>query len=226
SATDVAGVYHASRRAESSLVRLNEFASQIVVKITGAGDLRLFPAIWPFGDGRLFKHVDGNLYEGPASSRIAFIKGDGAESYIAQPGIRLQRVPWWLDVRWMAPALALTAAVVLLTLLLWPVGALWRRWRKRRWGEGRSDRRKYLVVRLVLLVDAAVILMTAALFMASADLSIFNSALDPLLLALYALAWLGLFGAIPTSWAAIAFWRNGIGGRWSRIHHSLIAASS
>ena len=27
--------------------------------------------IRPFGDGRLFKHIEGNLYEGPASSRIA-----------------------------------------------------------------------------------------------------------------------------------------------------------
>ena len=47
-----------------------------------------------------------------------------------------------------------------------------------------------------------------------------------MLRALYALAWLGVFGAIPSLWAATMFWRNGIGSRWSRIHHSLIAASS
>jgi hypothetical protein len=45
-------------------------------------------------------------------------------------------------------------------------------------------------------------------------------------MAVYALAWLGVFGAIPALWAAIQFWRNGVGSRWSRIHHALLAASS
>jgi hypothetical protein len=58
------------------------------------------------------------------------------------------------------------------------------------------------------------------------DLTLLNDALDPLLLALYALAWLGAFGAVPAVWAAAAFWRNGAGSRWSRIHHTLFAASS
>jgi hypothetical protein len=58
------------------------------------------------------------------------------------------------------------------------------------------------------------------------DLSIFNDALDPLLLVLYALAWIGVFGTILTLWVAISFWRNGVGSRWSRIHHSLMAVSS
>ena len=33
-------------------------------------------------------------------------------------------------------------------------------------------------------------------------------------------------GAILTLWAATLFWRHGVGSRWSRIHHTLIAASS
>jgi CubicO group peptidase (beta-lactamase class C family) len=157
SATEAAGAYHSSRRAESSVVRLNELTSQVVVKASGSGDLRVFAAIWPFGKGMTFKRVGENLYRGPASSRMAFIKGDGSESYFAQPGIRLQRVPWWLDMRWIAPAFALSVTVILVTLLFWPVAALWRRWRKRRWSENRGDRRKYLAVRVVLLVDAVVV---------------------------------------------------------------------
>ncbi len=124
----------------------------------------------------------------------------------------------------IAPAFVVSAAVVLLTLLAWPVAALWRRWRKRRWSQDRGDRRKYLAVRLVLLVDAAVIVATAVLFII--DPTVLNDALDPLLLVFYALAWLGVFGAILTLWVAALFWRNGAGSRWSRIHHSLIAASN
>src|SRR5215831_7641006 len=42
----------------------------------------------------------------------------------------------------------------------------------------------------------------------------------------YALTWLGVFGAILTLWTTTLFWRNGVRSRWSRVHHSLIAASS
>src|SRR5262249_18821838 len=102
----VAGIYHSSRRAVSSCIRLSELVSQRLVKIDRAGNARLLSAIWPFGDGETFRHVERNVYEGPASVRIAFMDEAGSESYIAYPAIRLQRVPWSLDVRWIAPAFA------------------------------------------------------------------------------------------------------------------------
>jgi CubicO group peptidase (beta-lactamase class C family) len=223
----VAGIYHWSRRAESSFTRFGDLMSERVVKIDGAGNVRSFPAIWPFGGGRMLKRIERNLYELPEGTRIAFIDDVGSESYWAAPAGRLQHVPWFLDVRWIGPAFVVSTAVVLLTLLAWPVAALWHLWRKKRWSQNGSDRRKYLTVRLVLLVDALVIVATAVLFiMPGIDPRILNDALDPLLLVLYALAWLGVLGAIPTVWATALFWRDGVGSRWSRIHHSLIAASS
>lgn len=223
---DLAGIYQTSRRAESIFVRLAALLSELVVKVDSAGNARLFAATWPFGAGGALKRVEPNLYLTPANAHIAFVN-DGRESYLAQPAIFQQRVPWSADARWIAPALVFSAAVATLTLLAWPIAALWRRWRERRWSEDRGNRRKYLAVRLVLLVDVLVIAAAAVLFaMRFADLTIFNDALDPLLIALYALAWLGVFGAIPALWAAIQFWRNGVGSRWSRVHHSLLAASS
>src|SRR5262249_18490373 len=159
--------YHSSRRAVSSCIRLSELVSQRLVKIDRAGNARLLSAIWPYGDGETFRHVERNVYEGPASVRIAFMDEAGSESYIAYPAIRLQRVPWSVDVRWIAPAFAVSAVVVLLTLLAWPAAALWRRRRKRRWSQDSGDRRKYLAIRAVLLVDAVVILTTVVLFIMS-----------------------------------------------------------
>lgn len=223
---ELAGIYQSSRRAESTFMRLTALLSQLVIKIDSAGEARLFPAPWPFGKGEALKRVERNLYRMPANVHIAFVD-DGSESYLAQPAGRLQRVPRAVDARWIVPVLVASTAVVVLTLQAWPVAALWRRWRKRRWSEDRGDRRIYRAVRLMLLVDAAVIFAAGALFvMRFVDLAIFSDALDPLLLVFYALAWLGVFGAIPTLWAAILFWRKGAGSRWSRVHHSLIAASS
>ena len=175
----------------------------------------------------MLRRVERNLYEGPTFGRMAFIDGVGSESYFASPAARLQRVPWSLDVRWIGPAFAASAAVALMTLLAWPVGALWRRWRKRRWSHDSGDRRKFIAVRLVLFIDVIVIAATGILLsMRFFDPRILDDALDPLLLAHYALAWLGVFGALPIVWTAALFLRNGVGSRWSRIHHTLIAASS
>jgi len=223
----VAGIYHSSRRAESSFVRFNDLVAERVVKIDGAGNVRSYSAIWPFGDGRMLKRVERNLYEAPEGGRNAFVDDSGSGSYWAVPALRLQHVPWSFDARWIVPAFLVSVVVILLTLLAWPVAALWRYWRKNRWSQDSGDLRRHLAVRLVLLVDAAAIVASAVLFiMGSMDLTRLNDALDPLLMALYALAWTGVFGAILALWAALRFWRNVVGSRWSRIHHALIAASS
>jgi CubicO group peptidase (beta-lactamase class C family) len=221
--TRVAGIYQPSRRSESTLVRLSALLSESVVKVDDAGQIP--SAQWPFGRIATWKRVQRDLYQAPSGGRFAFVDNGGPESYLAAPALFLQRAPWSVDLRWIAPALVASMAVVLLTLLAWPVAALWRYWRKRRWSEDSAERRNFLAVRLVLLVDAAVIVAAVVLFVMSSDLTIFNDALDPLLLAIYAFAWLGVFGAMLALVAAIQFWRKGVGSRWSRVHHSLIAAS-
>jgi CubicO group peptidase (beta-lactamase class C family) len=221
----IAGAYHPSRRTESAWTRLNEFGSQRVVRVDGEGNMRSFFAVWPFGDGRTFRRAGGNLYEGPEGASVAFVDDGASGSYFVQPAVRAQRVPWWLDLRWIAPALAASTGIALLSLIAWPVAALWRRIRKRRWSDERRDRRRHLAVRLVLLVDAAVVAGTIALLIFSGLDPALNDALDPWLLLLYAFAWLGVLGAIVPVRAAVLFWRNGVGSRWSRVHHTLIAAS-
>src|SRR5262249_11907273 len=91
----IARTHPSARRAESSWLRLIDLLSQLVVKIDGARHIRVLSALWPFGDGEAFKRVESNLYEGPASVRIAFIDDIGSEPYITHPTIRLQRVPWF-----------------------------------------------------------------------------------------------------------------------------------
>jgi CubicO group peptidase (beta-lactamase class C family) len=222
----VAGIYQISRRADSSVARLDALAQQFVIKIGNDGNPRILSAILPFGDGAPFRRLGSNLYL-LSGNHIAFVDDPGAESYLAQPALRMQRVPWFLDARWIAPAFLASTLVILQTLTAWPLAALWRRWRKRRWSEDGADRRRYLAVRLVLLIDIAVIAVVAVVFTkAKLDPTMLNDALDPLLLAIYALAWLGVFGAILTLWVAVRFWRSSAGSRWSRVHHSLIAASS
>jgi CubicO group peptidase (beta-lactamase class C family) len=221
----VAGVYQISRRADSAVTRLGALTKQFVIKIGSDGNPRILAAVLPVGDGAPLLRLGRNLYV-LSGNRIAFVEGAGAESYLAQPALRMQRVPWLLDARWIAPAFVASTAVILLTLTAWPLAALWRRWRKKRRSEDGADRRGYLAIRLVLLIDLAVIVAVAVLFTeATLDPTILNDTLDPALLAIYALAWLGVFGAILTLWVAARLWRSGAGSRWSRVHHTLIAGS-
>ena len=122
---EIAGVYQSSRREQSSFLRLADLILfQRVIKVDSDGNTRSFSTLWPFGAGRTGKRIGPNLYEGASGARVAFVDGNGAEPYFASPGAQLQRAPWYLDLRWIAPALVASTAVVLLTLLTWPVTAL------------------------------------------------------------------------------------------------------
>jgi hypothetical protein len=215
----IAGIYHLSRRAESTVVRLRDLASESLIRIDGDGNARVGPGI-------LLRHVGKNLYEGPGTVRYALVEGESGP-YIATPALQLQHLPAYLDVRWIMPAMEASIVAVAVTLLGWPFAALWRRWRKRQFSEVLTDRRLYRAVRLVLLVDLIAILATAVLFAwATADLTLLGDKLDPVILALYIAAWIGVVGAVAVVWVSVRFWRNGVGGRWTRIHHALLAASS
>jgi CubicO group peptidase (beta-lactamase class C family) len=220
----MAGVYQPSRRAESTFLRLNALLSESLVKFDDTGNAHLLLAIWPFGNGVPLKRLGPNLYEG--TGRIAFVD-DSATPYLTQPAIRLQRVPWPLDVRWIAPAMLTSALIILLTTIAWPIASARRWWRKRPWSSDARYRSNFIAARLGIVIDLVVILAAVVLFsVGTAYPTILNDRLDPLLVVLYALAWLGVAGAVPTLWAALLFWRDGVGSRWSRIHHTLIAAAS
>jgi DMSO/TMAO reductase YedYZ heme-binding membrane subunit len=57
------------------------------------------------------------------------------------------------------------------------------------------------------------------------DASLLNDSLDPALIAIYGLAWLGVLGAALALFVAVDFWRRRVGGRWTRLHQSGLAAS-
>lgn len=223
---DPAGVYHLSRRAESTLLRLTELGSQVVITADGTGNLKALPAVFPYAGEQTFKRIAQGLYLLPGNTHMALVASPNGGSYFAVPSMAMQRVPWWLDLRWIAPCIAASILVVVLSLLCWPVAALRRRWKGKPWNDDAGARRKHLAIRLVLLVDAAVIIAVGVLFaLASADFTILGAALDPWLFAMYGLAWIGVGGAALAAWIAVSFWQQRTGGRWARMHHALLAAS-
>jgi CubicO group peptidase (beta-lactamase class C family) len=124
-------------------------------------------------------------------------------------------------------ALAVSMLIPFVALLALSAAVLWLCCRGTPWSESAVDRRLYATARLVALVDVAVIVATLTLFALSiGDLTYLTDALDPWLVILYVLAWLGVAGAIPAVWIAVRLWWQGIGGWQTRAHHSLVAAST
>jgi hypothetical protein len=225
----VAGVYQTSRRADSTVVRLSALASEILIRPAHDATLTMHSAAWPFGTGQSLQGMGERLFRGPKGQRIAFeeVPGHAMRLNIGPPAQQWQRVPSYLDVRLVASAVIASVLVGVLTLIAWPIAAILRRRRGRRWNEDASVRRCHLAARLVLILQLVVIVAAAALFVAgTVNPTVLSDALDPALVVLYACAWLGVLGSFGALWVAWQFWRKRIGGRWTRLHHTLIAASA
>jgi hypothetical protein len=115
---------------------------------------------------------------------------------------------------------------MLATLLLLPGATATRRRKQRRFSKAERDGRDFCRVRIVSTMDllalAGVGLVAS---IATKDLTRLNPSLDPWLVLIYALAWLGVLGSPIVVWTAWRFWRDGVGSRWARIHHSLLAVA-
>jgi CubicO group peptidase (beta-lactamase class C family) len=218
----LAGAYQGSRRAQTNFLSVLWLAEQQVIRVESDGGLTLRPALWPFGAGRAMKPVGANVFEGPSGWRFSAVLG--SEPYLNGFAQRLERVPWPVDARWVVPAFVASVAFALLSLLAWPLAALWRRWRKRSSGLPAGDRRRLAFVRSALLVDLLVVGALVILAVRN-DASLLNDSFDPALIAIYGLAWLGVLGAALALFVAIDFWRRRVGGRWTRLHQSGLAVS-
>src|SRR5262245_7481006 len=223
----VAGVYQNSRRADSTIVRLGALTSQIWVRTGKGATLMLYGG--PFGAGQSFHSTGEWRFRGPKGGEAAFdeVPGQPMRLNYGPPLVQWQRVPLYLDFRIVAPAVIASVGIGVLTLIAWPIAAILRWRRGRRWSECAWAQRCHLAVRLVLMVQILVVVAASVLFVAgTANLTILSDALDPGLAVLYACAWLGVLGGFSVPWVAWQFWRKRIGGWWTRLHHALIAASA
>ena len=113
------------------------------------------------------------------------------------------------------------------TFVPWPFAASVRRWYRHRFGSTVRDRREFISVRLALihyLLGAVAVVWLRQL--GATDIAVFGPGLDPWLVALYAVAWLGVLGTPWIGWVTLRFWRDGVGTLFARIHQSAIAVSA
>jgi CubicO group peptidase (beta-lactamase class C family) len=227
-AAQVAGTYEMSRRGETSLVKLGALLEQRTVRALPDGSIRLRNPLALGPDrGNPLREIAPLRYRTASGMILGFAEGGGTMRFEAGPPLsQYQRLPWYGDARVVLGAVTASVALIVITLLAWPAAALWRRRRRVVFGRKPWEKRAHRLVRAVLLLDLGVFGAVVLLRDWSEDMTNLNATLDPWLVGLYVLAWLAVLGAFAVAGIALAFWLHRVGGPWTRLHHTLIAAAA
>lgn len=218
----MAGVWHNSRRSNSSFLKALGLLSQAKVSVGPKGELLVPSLTGTNGRAREWVEVSPFVWRDKyGGDRLAVKVVDGQvvrwSMDMISPFMVFDRVPAGLSGAWILPALYVSLAVLLLTFLYWPGSWFVRR----RYGaalavEGHG-RRAYRATRimalLVLVVLGGWVAAISAMF---ADLSKLTASFDPVLWLLQIAGAIVFVGAV-----GIAGWNLWVtvhdGRRWTRV---------
>ena len=224
----VSGVYDGTRRSDTTFLRMIALLDQFsvnsdkdgILTVEGnknqRGELKKWKEIAPL----VYNEVDGN-------ERIAFRHDLSANvtEMLPFPAIyEGQRVPWFNNKRIINPIIGANLALVLLTVLLWPVAAIIRK--RYQWPlfAAKGDRVLYFLSRIVCLGELTFILAPVVTFSQGLEhIVILGDAIDPWLQALHIFGWVLMAGLILLVVAAIRFATLPGRGFWFRAHTILLA---
>ncbi|HEV2666980.1 MAG TPA: serine hydrolase [Blastocatellia bacterium] len=212
---ELIGSYKQSRRFDTSIYKLYSLFNQSRVFRFTDGALG-FDGVNDYGRQKPLRQVSQMVYravDGP--ERIEFRRGvNGALEIVTDFSFHiLQRVPWYENKRLNTIVICAIAAVFVLTLLLWPVGAL-TRWRYgRRLKLSRANRLARVFIRLVCALNLTFILAGYALFWRLPDPSV-NSRVH----LLQAAGIIGAVGTLIVLFDAVRCWADRERWWFSKVH--------
>jgi hypothetical protein len=200
-----AGRYASSRRAETTFFKLFTLLGQGTVApnadgaitVPGLNALNGQPREWhevaPFAwrDKNGPEHVAAKM----DGERVQMLSADeigGIEVFLP--------VPWQQSGAWILPTVSIASAVLLLTVLAWPIAA----WRRRKLGTPLAlsprELSVYKIARVVALVDVVFLLGWFGIVSAGEDLAAYDGHLDIWFYVLHVLGLIGAAGAIVAIW--------------------------
>ncbi|GAA1679832.1 hypothetical protein GCM10009830_28600 [Glycomyces endophyticus] len=146
SADDVAGTYYSSRGSESTF--LSALGVFNTTEVTALDDGRLYFAADPgTQEPGVFEPVGGGVWREVGGDRTIAVRTEDGEVTGIVHDAAFTLLPLDVERELSAPLLAAAVAVLLLALLAWPAGAVYRRLRRRP-GPGREGRVSRALVRV------------------------------------------------------------------------------
>jgi CubicO group peptidase (beta-lactamase class C family) len=226
-AQEVSGHYIVSRRSETTILKVLNVAGEAKISPNSDGTItadvfkdfngqpKKFRAVGP----QMFRDVNGQ-------DRIGF-KRDNSGNLVAVidfPFMVFQKSPWYENSALQLPLIVSSLTLILLTLLLWPVGAILRRHYGKPLTLTPQQKRLRLLTRLCCLAYF-IFFGTFLLFFAMAlkDIGMLSPRTSPLLRTIQIVGWLGVIGTVFAVYNAIRSWQDSQRWLWGRIAESLIA---
>jgi CubicO group peptidase (beta-lactamase class C family) len=205
SARVVTGRYSASRRAETTFFKLFSLLGQAsiapdekgVLTVPGFTELNGKPKEWHEVEPWVWRESNG-------PEQVA-VKVEGTVKMLSADEVGgilvLLPVPWQQSGAWILPVVGVATAILVLTVLAWPIAA-WRR-RKRGTPLALSPRELqiYRVARVVALIDVVFLIgWMGIVSVGNADLAAYDGHLDVWFVVLHVLGFVGAVGALVAIW--------------------------
>jgi len=228
-AQSVAGRYIVSRRSETTLLKVLTVAGESKVFVNDDGSISDSDLKDLNGEPKKFREIGPMLFRDVNSQDLIGFKRDSSGSLvfaIDYPFMVFQRAPFAENSGWNIPLIVTSLAILLLTLLLWPIASLVRKRYAQTLVLTPEQKRLRLLVRLVCLLDLIFFAGFALFFtLAFKDIGLLSPKYNLWLRLIQLVGWVGVIGTILALLNAFRSWRQPDRWLWSRIGDTLIAVA-
>lgn len=225
---EVAGIYEVSRRSETNWLHITALLGQVTVNSDEQGVLTLPAVKNPRGQPKRWREAGAYSYrEIDGWDRIAFRRDANGAVTELLPNVPIyvaHRVSGFRSKTVLLPIVGGSLALIVATLVLWPVAALVRKRYGRVVAPDRGTRVLHRLSRVVCLLVVGMLAVLAVPFTrVNEDIGYLGDKANPYLHASHVLGWLACGGLIITVLTALRFWRAPGIGWWPRLHSTLLA---
>lgn len=226
-ARSVSGHYLVSRRSQTTILKVLGVAGQAKVSTNDDGTISLSDLKGPNGEPEKLREIAPMMFrEVNGQDRVGF-KRDSAGKLVGVidfPFMVFQEAPWNENSAFQLPLVIASLAIILLTLILWPVMALLRRHYGKPFELTPQMKKLRLLVRLVCLLDVLFFVGYGVFFaLGFKDIGMLSPHSNPLLRLIQLVGWLGILGTLIAIYYALRSWKEPQRWRWSRIGDAVVA---
>lgn len=226
-ANAVTGHYIVSRRGETTLMKVLTVIGQAKVYRNDDGTISVGDMKDMNGKPTKLREISPLMFRDVnGQDRVAF-KRDSSGNIVAVidfPFMVFQKAAWYENSSFQIPLIVGSLAIILLTLVLWPLMALLRRHYGKPLNLTSKQRRLRLLVRLACVLIAAFFAAYATFFtMAEKDIGLLSPRGNPWLRLIEIVGCLGIVGIFAAIYQSVWSWREPLRSWAARIGDTLVA---
>lgn len=222
----VSGRYFSSRRPDRTILRVLNVAGQPKVSVNPDNTISVDLLKDPNGKPKKLEEIGPLMFRAVnGQDRVGFKKDEAGNLVLVIdfPFFVFQRTPWYVNSGLNLPVIIIAVALFVLTLLLWPVAAIFRKHYGQTLNVAPERRRVRLLTRLVCLVNIIFLVAFLIFFsMSEKDIGILSPKYNPLIRIIQLVGWVGVIGTIAALLNAVRAWKEPSGWLWGKIGETLI----